>query len=189
MTANDRIQWFHKMISDGCYPNAAHLSERFGISHRQAQRDVDFLRREIGAPLVYSYENRGYTYTQAFTMPLMLATENDTDYHDVLESLQDFHSHTADRAIIQMQLPYTALLEIPDRMTVLNLRSIIVGEEPRHRYRCEFPSVELFLGIIMSTGAEIRVIEPEWLRARLVAFAKQVLACNENEEEKDRTEK
>ena len=182
MTANDRIQWFHKMITDGCYPNASHLSERFGISHRQAQRDVDFLRREMGAPLVYAHEHRGYTYSESFVLPLMLATENDTDYHDVLESLQDFHTHSAARSIIQMQLPYTALLEIPDKMTVLNLRSIIVSEEPRHRYRCEFPSVELFLGIIMSTGAAIRVIEPLWLRERLVEFAKQVLTYNEDVE-------
>ncbi len=182
MTANDRIQWFHKMITDGCFPNASHLSERFGISHRQAQRDVDFLRRQMGAPLEYSHEHRGYTYSESFVFPLMLATENDTDYHDVLGSLQDFHSHAAERSIIQMQLPYTALLEIPDKMTVLNLRSIIVGEEPRHRYRCEFPSVELFLGIIMSTGAAIRVIEPEWLRSRLVEFAKQVLVYNEDAE-------
>ena len=178
MNANDRIQWFHKMITEGCYPNAAHLSERFGISHRQAQRDVDFLRREMGAPLAYSHENRGYTYTEVFVLPLMLSTENDTDYHDVLGGLHDFHNHAAERSIIQMQLPYTALLEIPDKMTVLNLRSIIVGEEPKHRYRCEFPSVELFLGIIMSTGAAIRVIEPEWLRTRLIEFAEQVLACN-----------
>ena len=182
MTANDRIQWFHKMITEDSYPNAAHLAERFGISHRQAQRDVDFLRREMGAPLSYSHEHRGYTYSESFALPLMLATENDTDYHDVLGSLQDFHGYSAERSIIQMQLPYTALLEIPDKLTVLHLHSLIVGEEPRHRYRCEFPSVELFLGIIMSTGAAIRVIEPEWLRTRLVEFAKQVLACNEDAE-------
>ncbi len=182
MNANDRIQWFHKMITEGCYPNATHLSERFGISHRQAQRDVDFLRREMGAPLVYSHENRGFTYTEPYVFPLMLSAENDADYYDVLGNLRDFHNRAAERSIIQMQLPYTALLEIPDKMTVLNLRSIIVGEEPKHRYRCEFPSVELFLGIIMSTGAAIRVIEPEWLRVRLVEFAEQILACNQEGE-------
>ena len=40
MNANERIQWLHKRICDGRYPNAMRLSERFGISHRQAQRDV-----------------------------------------------------------------------------------------------------------------------------------------------------
>ena len=179
MTANDRIQWFHKKITEGAYPNATHLSERFEISHRQAQRDVDLLRRELGAPLCYSHDHRGYFYTEDFVLPVMLADENDTDYHDVLRGLHSFYNDAAERSFIQMQLPYTALLEIPDKMTVLNLRSIIVGEEPHHRYRCEFPSVELFLGIIMSAGAGIRVLEPDWLRERLVDFARQVLACND----------
>lgn len=179
MTANDRIQWFHKKITEGAYPNASHLAERFEISHRQAQRDVDVLRRELGAPLFYDHEHRGYAYSEEFVLPVMLADENDTDYHDVLRGLHSFYKDAAERSFIQLQLPYTALLEIPDKMTVLNLRSIIVGEEPHHRYRCEFPSVELFLGIIMSAGAGIRVLEPDWLRERLLDFARQVLACNE----------
>lgn len=179
MTPNDRIQWLHKKIAEGAYPNATHLSERFDISHRQAQRDVDYLRRELEAPLSYSHDRRGYFYSEEFVLPVMIADENDTDYHDVLRGLHNFYNEAAERSFIQMQLPYTALLEIPDKMTVLNLRSIIVGEEPHHRYRCEFPSVELFLGIIMSAGAGIRVLEPEWLRERLVDFARRVLECNE----------
>ena len=182
MNANDRIQWFHKKITEECYPNAAHLAERFGISHRQAQRDVDFLRKNLGAPLSYSSLHKGYKYASDFVLPVMVATENDADYHDVLNSLHAFHDQMAERSFVQMQLPYTALLEITDKLTVLNLRNVIVGEEPHHRYRCEFPSVELFLGIIMSAGAEIRVLEPEWLRLRLVDFAKKVLSCNERDE-------
>ena len=179
MNANDRIQWFHQKVFEKCYPNASHLAERFSISHRQAQRDVEFLRRELGAPLEYSAPNKGYFYSEHFTLPLMLGTENDADYHDVLAGMRYFHGQTAQRSVIQMQLPYTALLEITDRMTVLNLRSFIVGEEPHHRYRCEFPSVELFLGIIMSTGADIRVISPDWMRRRLLDFAERVLRNNQ----------
>ena len=180
MNANERIQWFHKRICENSYPNAAHLADRFHISHRQAQRDVDFLRRNLSAPLKYSQNKKGYFYEHEYHIPLMLETENDSDYHDVLTSLREFTNRSAQRSVMQMQLPYTALLEITDRMTVLNLRCIIVGEEPHHRYRCEFPSVELFLGIIMSAGADIRIVEPEWLRKRLVDFATQVLRCNES---------
>ena len=49
MNANTRIQWLHKKISMNSYPNAQRLAERFGISHRQAQRDLDYLRRELEA--------------------------------------------------------------------------------------------------------------------------------------------
>ena len=77
-----------------------------------------------------------------------------------------------------MQLPYSAVLEIHDKITVMNLHSFIVKEERGHRYRCEFPSIELFLGIIMSTGAEIRIESPDWLREKLVEFAERILDSN-----------
>ncbi len=183
MSANDRIQWFHKKISANCYPNAAHMSEQFGISHRQAQRDVEFLRKELGAPLEYCSRRKGYYYGSDFVLPLLVESENDADYQAVISSLYTFNDRTAARSVIQMQLPYTATLEITDKMTVMNLRSFIVGEEPHHRYRCEFPSVELFLGIVVSADADIRIISPDWLRNKLVSFAQRMLELNQKTEE------
>ena len=46
-SANTRIQWLHKKIVNMYYPNAMRLAERFNISHRQAQRDVDYLKKEL----------------------------------------------------------------------------------------------------------------------------------------------
>ncbi len=178
MSANDRIQWFHKKILAKCYPNAAHLSEQFDISHRQAQRDVEFLKKNLGAPLGYDTAKKGYFYEEEFVLPLIVESENDTDYQAVLSGLMAYNDYAAERSVIQMQLPYTAVLEITDRMTVMNLRSFIVGEEPRHRYRCEFPSIELFIGIIVSADANIRVVSPDWLRERLVELANRILERN-----------
>lgn len=178
MNANDRIQWFHKKISAGCYPNASHLSEKFDISHRQAQRDVEFLRKELCAPLGYDPAKKGYFYEADFVLPLLVESENDADYQTVISGLQAYSEQTAERSVIQMQLPYSATLEITDKMTVMNLRAFIVAEEPRHRYRCEFPSVELFLGIIVSADANIRVVSPDWLRERIVELASRILERN-----------
>ena len=49
--ASTRIQWLHKKLLTGSYPNAQRMAERFHMSHRQAQRDIDYLRRELGAPI------------------------------------------------------------------------------------------------------------------------------------------
>ncbi len=182
MSANDRIQWLHKMIAENCYPNASHLADKFSISPRQAQRDVEFLRKNLKAPMRYSPIHKGYCYTEKYSLPLIIESENDMDLHDVWKGMRQFDGKNAERAVLQLQLPYSAVLEIHDRMTVLNLRSLIVADEPHHRYRCEFPSVELFLGIIMSTGADIKIIEPLWLRERLVEFAQRVLKNNPTEE-------
>ncbi len=178
MSANDRIQWLHKMIADGCYPNGSDVSNKFGISARQAQRDIEHMKNALGAPIAYSPSRRGYFYEKDFILPSMVNTENESDYNAVLSGLYDFNDKSAKVSVVQMQLPYSAVLEIRDKITVMNLRSFIVGEEQRHRYRCEFPSIELFLGVIMSTGAEIRIISPDWLRERLIEFANRILECN-----------
>ena len=184
MSANDRIQWFHKKITANCYPNASHLSEKFDISHRQAQRDVEYLKKELCAPLGYDTAKKGYYYTEEYVLPLIIESENDADYQAVISSLRAYNDQAAERSVIQMQLPYSATLEITDKMTVMNLRAFIVGEEPKHRYRCEFPSIELFLGVIMSAGAQIRIVSPSWLRERLVEFAARILECNQNFDDK-----
>lgn len=178
MNANDRIQWFHKKISAGCYPNASHLSEKFDISHRQAQRDVEFLRKDLSAPLGYDSAKKGYFYKDEFILPLLVESENDADYQTVVSGLRAYSEQSAERSVIQLQLPYSALLEITDKMTVMNLRSFIVAEEPRHRYRCEFPSIELFLGIIVASDANIKIVSPDWLRERIVDIAKRILETN-----------
>lgn len=182
MSANERIQWLHKKIAGRCYPNASHLSERFDISHRQAQRDVEYLKKELGAPLQYCSHKKGYYYEEDYVLPLLLESENDADYQAVLSGLRAFHDQTAARSVIQMQLPYSAVLEITDKMTVMNLRSFIVGEEPHHQYRCEFPSVKFFLGIIVSADADVRIVSPDWLRLKLLNFAHRLLERNAEEE-------
>ena len=182
MSANDRIQWLHKKIAGNCYPNASHLSERFEISHRQAQRDVEFLRKELDAPLKYCSHKKGYYYGKEYVLPLLVESENDTDYQAVLSGIRAFNDLTAARSVVQMQLPYSAVLEITDKMTVMNLRSFIVSEERHHRYHCEFPSVELFLGIIVSADADVRIVSPDWLRKKLIDFAHRLLERNEIDE-------
>ena len=85
----------------------------------------------------------------------------------------------AERGMLQLQLPYTAILHIPDRTTMLEFRSLITEDLPQKNYRCEFQSIELFLGILISSGTNIKIIEPEWLRERLIELAKNAINNNE----------
>lgn len=47
-----RIQWVDAQIRAGRYPNARALAAAFEISHRQALRDLAYMRDSLGAPLV-----------------------------------------------------------------------------------------------------------------------------------------
>lgn len=182
MSASDRIQWLHQRICDNRYPNAKRLAERFGISHRQAQRDVEALRERFGAPLCYSAEQRGFYYTEDYSLPTYLQDANSKDY---VETLTGAEHHSAKREIIQLQIPYSALLAIPDKLTCLELKDFIVRQDSPGRYVCEFHSVELFLGLLFTTAADVTILKPEWLREQMLRAAERALKNNTLPPEED----
>lgn len=177
MSASQRIQWLHKYIVEMRYPNASRLAERFGISHRQAQRDVDSLRNDLNAPLAYSAERRGFYYTKEFSLPSYSVGSNEYEY---VEAVTGHIAHPkAAREILQMQIPYSAVVHIPDKLTRMELQEFIIGEESRDCYICEFHSIEMFLGLLLAAETDIAIIKPDWLRQRLVRAAERVLRNNQ----------
>lgn len=180
MNADKRIQWLHKYIVNMRYPNASRLAERFGISHRQAQRDVTCLRENFGAPLAYSAEHRGFYYTEEFSLPSCTTDESEFDYMDAVMGDRE----QKDEAL-QLQIPYSAVLRIPDKLTRLTLGRFIVGEESRGNYICEFQSVEMFLGLLLAAETDVTILKPDWLRKRLVQSAERVLRNNASIKEED----
>lgn len=183
MNANIRIQWLHKKLSMKSYPNAQRLAERFGISHRQAQRDFDYLRRELGAPVAYDNSRKGFYYETPFVLPVLLTSDNDELYIPEVFNVQSRQELGADESIIQMQIPYSATVEIKNKLTALELSNYIVAKQPRDRYVCEFHSIERFLGLLLSLDADFRLIEPYWLRERILRSARRVVANNDDVEE------
>lgn len=61
--AYERFYWFHGRIKAKGYPNAKTLAEHFEISQKQAQRDIEFIRDRLCAPLLFNQCRRGYEYT------------------------------------------------------------------------------------------------------------------------------
>lgn len=187
-SADDRIRWLHKRIADGSYPNAVRLSERFGISRRQATRDVEYMRRELGAPVKYDRVRRGFYYTSEFALPAAINVAQPDDYVELIAAMGDMTGGTVGADMTQMSIPYSAVLEIPDKLTVVRLGKLITGRAPVHRgagegkrYLCEFASVEAFLGALMAIGKPVRIVSPEWLRSRLMEnIAALAGANNEN---------
>lgn len=178
MGANTRIQWVHKKMSTNSFPNAQRIAERFGISHRQAQRDLDYLRRELGAPIAYNKQKKGFYYTKPFSLPLLISSDNDEVYLPEIFNVHSAQELAADASVIQMQIPYSATVEIPNKLTALELSAYIVSKEPHNRYVCEFHSIEKFLGMLLSMEADFRLIEPYWLREKIVRNANRVLQNN-----------
>ena len=184
VSANIRIQWLHEELVRNTFPNAARLAERFHISRRQAQRDIDFLKKQLSAPLEYDGRIMGYRYTKAFALPVSVKNENDMGLsrmpinpfgRDITDD-----SAEADSLIIQGQIPYTATLGISDKLTVLEMRSYIISEEARGEFLCEFHNIDRFLCAILTARSGIRIIEPSWLREKLLHMARKAIDNNQD---------
>ena len=182
MNANTRIQWLHKKIAQNSYPNAQRLAERFKISHRQAQRDLDYLRKELGAPVEYDNRRKGFYYSQPFTLPLLLTSDNDEFYIPEIFNVKNRQELAAEESIIQMQIPYSATVEVENKLTALELSKYIIAREPHNRYICEFHSIEKFIGLLLSMDADFKLIGPAWLREKIVSGARRVLKNNEEDQ-------
>ena len=180
MNADFRIQWLHKKLCENCYPNAMRLAEKFNISHRQAQRDIDFLKKELGAPLKYSNSQKGFYYSAHFSLPSLVTTEADSEYIDTINSSMGYAGPAAKQTALQLHIPYSATVEIKDRLTVMNMRPFISAQKAKNLYECEFQSVEMFLGAITAMESDIKIVSPEWLRDKIVAMAERILKNNKD---------
>jgi predicted DNA-binding transcriptional regulator YafY len=57
-----RIYEIHSVICKGSFPNCSTLAERMGVDRKTIQRDINFMRNELGLPLVYCEDLHGYRY-------------------------------------------------------------------------------------------------------------------------------
>ena len=69
VSLDSRIQWLHLQIFEERFPNAYRISEKFGISHRQAQRDIEYLKVKLNAPMKYDAAKKGFYYSEPYSLP------------------------------------------------------------------------------------------------------------------------
>ena len=177
ISSTNRIQWLHKKILGKTYPNAQTLSEKFHISRRQAQRDIEYLRDQLNAPIAYLAKQRGYYYLAPFALPSVFTYEND---ETMMNQGGTIDVETGDTTLVQLQIPYTATIEVKERLSVIELNRYIKERLTHNRYQCEFHSIEHFLGSIMSVHSDITIVSPDWLRERLVECAARALSNNKD---------
>ena len=65
-----RYIWFIDRAKKGRHPNAVSLAKYFELSLAQAQRDIEYMRDALGAPLEYIAAEKGYELSdRAFSLP------------------------------------------------------------------------------------------------------------------------
>lgn len=57
-----RLQIIHHEIKEGRHPNTSSLAAQLSVSTKTVQRDIDYLRDELEAPIEFRREENGYAY-------------------------------------------------------------------------------------------------------------------------------
>lgn len=58
-----RLLFIDEQIRAGKYPNCFKMGEDWQVSYKTIQRDVDYIKYELGAPIEYDKKRRGFYYT------------------------------------------------------------------------------------------------------------------------------
>jgi proteasome accessory factor B len=75
---HSRLLFIDKEISTGKYPDCSYLARGWEVSIKTIQRDLEFMRYQLDAPLEYSAKHRGYYYTEEnFKLPALSMKESE----------------------------------------------------------------------------------------------------------------
>lgn len=117
-TQAERLLDLDRRLRNGEYPNCTSFAVEWEISTKTAQRDFDFLRDRMGAPLEYDALNRGFYYTEpTFMLPAVQMSEGElTALLMGSKMLEQFQGTPAAKKLTSIFEKLSALL--PDNITV-----------------------------------------------------------------------
>jgi predicted DNA-binding transcriptional regulator YafY len=67
-----RLQTIHHEIKESRHPNATSLAAALDVSTKTVQRDLEYLRNELAAPIEFDREHNGYFYSRSdYVLPFL----------------------------------------------------------------------------------------------------------------------
>lgn len=69
-----RVLTIHRMLESGRCPGVPEMAQRLEVSRRTIERDLELLRDQFEAPLVYDRFHRGFRYERSYSLPSVRLT-------------------------------------------------------------------------------------------------------------------
>lgn len=188
-----RVTWFHNKVINNGYPNARMLSQHFEISVRQAQRDIEYMRDSMNAPLLYCSQQRGYRYEKEFTLPSFFLSEHEKSImRSLAEQCQKIgtfgYQKYGNQADIlnkvtgtklncnKVKEPYLARVQIyGERKSTTVLDYFVCQKNADGTYTCAFFEPELFISVLIASNLEFRILSPKWLNNHMKQRLNEIL--------------
>lgn len=140
----ERYFWFHGQVKENHFPNASKLAHKFEISIKQAQRDIEFIRDRLQAPLEYVSARKGYRYeNHSYELPPIWLKEEELIAfclaYRLASSMPDKNLKTALHLLLQKILAFRffgvspGLQDINEKVSVKNIEYYRVKQEVFHQ--------------------------------------------------------
>lgn len=113
-----RLIELDKRIRQGQYPNCLNFSADWEVSQKTIQRDIDFLRDSLNAPIDYDRERKGFYYTDThWFMPSISVSEGDLLAIMVAEKALEQYRGTPIAA--ELERVFSKITDLlPDKITI-----------------------------------------------------------------------
>lgn len=74
----ERILHIDKLLREDAFPSRNDIAKAFEVSVKTVERDLEYMRNRLGAPLEYDRDRRGFYYeTEGFYLPALFMSEGD----------------------------------------------------------------------------------------------------------------
>jgi predicted DNA-binding transcriptional regulator YafY len=174
------MQRLHELLASGRYPNCRQVATEFEVSSKTISRDLEFMRDQLKLPVEYHQKLRGYFYTRAVECPIALSIpiwESD-DAHNLLSRGQAGLRQTrgcltqavSARIWFDSQVASEVAVLYPD-----DSRSVEHHADGSIVLAIKDGPLEGLDRWILSWGARARVVEPLWLRDRVMKIARDLV--------------
>lgn len=141
-SAMARLQFIHDRIRGGHYPNATNLARELEVSRRTVQRDIEFMKDQLRAPIEYDSRRRGFYYTRPdFVLPSLPLTPREIAALHTAAHLLGLVAGSA------LEAPVRSLI---DKLVAALPATVSLG--------CDTPD-ELSFGLPAIRGDEAQVVE------------------------------
>ena len=171
--------WFHNRVVENAYPNAGTLAEQFEISNRQAQRDIEYMRDSMNAPLLYCARKRGYRYEKEYVLPSFFLSESEKEtvrllakqskelssfgygkyegQAEILSKISAESGNGEDKSGMTRE-PYFAEIEmLGGRASAAPLDYFLCGKAEGHTYTYAFFDPDVFISVLIAGGLDFRM--------------------------------
>ena len=187
----ERMQRLHEMLSANRYPNCRKIAAEFEVSTKTIQRDVNFMRDRLRLPIEYDGRHTGFRYSRPVDDPPIAfaseiakakksapAKEVATDF-SILDSEEWPCVKECGAAIARIWFD----AKVAARVQVLAshpFQEIKISPDGGVELKVQLDGVVDLDRWVLSWGAYARVLEPDWLRRRILKIARRILASYRN---------